>query len=360
MIAPKKQKTRAPDARRRLWKGLSFCKRGYTLDEKCFLFGTGMITLENVTRKFGSFTAVDNLSLHVPKGQVLGFLGPNGAGKTTTMRMISGFLTPTAGKITVCGCDVAQNPVEVKRHIGYMPEVASSYNDMTVLAFLNFIAEARGLSGSAKEKAVEKVVADISLSNVLYQPIETLSKGYKRRVGLAQALVHDPDVLILDEPTEGLDPNQKREIRTLIRRLRENKAIIISTHVLEEVEAMCSRAVIIDKGKIVLDDTPRALISLSETHQTLFVLIPAYQQERARTVFDEMTVLDIADVRQETGDAFMFTLKPKGRESVTADVVEALRRQDIKILDLFIEKGRLEEVFYAFTSPDRELKDPHA
>lgn len=319
-----------------------------------------MITLENVTRKFGSFVAVDNLSMTVPKGQVLGFLGPNGAGKTTTMRMISGFLTPSAGKITVCGYDVAENPVEVKRHIGYMPEVASSYNDMTVLSFLNFIAEARGLSGSAKEKAVEKVVADISLSNVLYQPIDTLSKGYKRRVGLAQALVHDPAVLILDEPTEGLDPNQKREIRMLIRDLQKDKSIIISTHVLEEVEAMCSRAVIIDKGKIVLDDTPRALISLSETHQTLFVLIPSYQRERAQTVFNEMPQITTTDVKRESDEAYLFTLIPKERESVTADIVEALRRQDIKILDLFIEKGRLEEVFYAFTSPDRELKDPNA
>ena len=330
----------------------------YTLVKKVFIFlRSSMITLENVTRKFGSFVAVDNLSMSIPKGQVLGFLGPNGAGKTTTMRMISGFLTPSEGKITVCGYDVEENPVEVKRHIGYMPEVASSYGDMTVLAFLNFIAEARGLFGSAKEKAVEKVVSGISLSNVLYQPIDTLSKGYKRRVGLAQALVHDPDVLILDEPTEGLDPNQKREIRMLIRQIQKDKAIIISTHVLEEVEAMCSRAVIIDKGKIVLDDTPRALLSLSETHQTLFVLIPQYQQERAKTVFNEMSQIILTDTKQESEDAVLFTLHPKERESVTADIVEALRRQDIKILDLFIEKGRLEEVFYAFTSPDRELKD---
>ena len=315
-----------------------------------------MITLENVTRKFGTFTAVDDLSLTVSKGEVLGFLGPTGAGKTTTMRMISGFLMPTSGKITVCGYDVMENPVEVKRHIGYMPEVASSYNDMTVLSFLNFIAQARGLSGSVKEKAVERVIDSISLNNVLYQPIETLSKGYKRRVGFAQALVHNPDILILDEPTEGLDPNQKRDIRTLIRELRENKAIIISTHVLEEVEAMCSRAVIIDKGKIILDDTPRALLSLSETHQTLFVLIPEYQHERAQTVFEEMQQIVLTDIRQETDGSFMFTMHPKEHQSMTADVVEALRRQDIKILDMYIEKGRLEEVFYAFTSTDRELK----
>ena len=315
-----------------------------------------MIILENVTRKFGSFTAVDNLSMTISKGEVLGFLGPNGAGKTTTMRMISGFLLPSSGKITVCGHDVTENPVEVKRHIGYMPEVASSYNDMTVLSFLNFIAQARGLSGSAGEKAVARVVDSISLNNVLYQPIETLSKGYKRRVGLAQALVHNPDILILDEPTEGLDPNQKRDIRALIRVLREDKAIIISTHVLEEAEAMCSRAVIIDKGRIVLDDTPRALLSLSDTHQTLFILLPGYQKERAKVLFDAMPQIDLTDIKQESEDAFMFTLKAREAQSVTADVVEALHRQDIKILDMFIEKGRLEEVFYAFTSADRELK----
>ncbi|MBR1945528.1 MAG: ABC transporter ATP-binding protein [Alphaproteobacteria bacterium] len=317
-----------------------------------------MIILENVTRKFGSFTAVDNLSMTVSKGEVLGFLGPNGAGKTTTMRMISGFLMPSSGKITVCGYNVVDNPVEVKRHIGYMPEVASSYNDMTVLSFLNFIAQARGLFGSAKEKAVERVISNISLNNVLYQPIETLSKGYKRRVGLAQALVHNPDILILDEPTEGLDPNQKRDIRSLIRRLQQDKAIIISTHVLEEVEAMCSRAVIIDKGKIVLDDTPRALLSLSETHQTLFVLIPDYQKERAETIFNEMRQIVLTDIKQETKDAFLFTIHPKEKTSVTADIVEALRRQDVKILDMFVEKGKLEEVFYAFTSAERELKGP--
>jgi len=317
-----------------------------------------MIILENVTRKFGSFTAVDNLSMTVSKGEVLGFLGPNGAGKTTTMRMISGFLMPSSGKITVCGYNVVDNPVEVKRHIGYMPEVASSYNDMTVLSFLNFIAQARGLFGSAKEKAVERVISNISLNNVLYQPIETLSKGYKRRVGLAQALVHNPDILILDEPTEGLDPNQKRDIRSLIRRLQQDKAIIISTHVLEEVEAMCSRAVIIDKGKIVLDDTPRALLSLSETHQTLFVLIPDYQKERAETIFNEMRQIVLTDIKQETKDAFLFTIHPKEKTSVTADIVEALRRQDVKILDMFVEKGKLEEVFYAFTSTERELKGP--
>ena len=315
-----------------------------------------MITLENVTRKFGSFVAVDNLSLTVSKGEILGFLGPNGAGKTTTMRMISGFLTPSSGKITVCGYDTVENPVEIKRHIGYMPEVASSYNEMTVLSFLTFIAQARGLYGSAAEKAVARIADRISLVKVLYQPIETLSKGYKRRIGLAQALIHDPDILILDEPTEGRDPNQKREIRMLLRELQENKAIIVSTHVLEEVETICSRAVIINKGKIVLDDTPRALMSLSQTHQTLFFLLPDFQKERAETIFKEMSQVVLIDVKKETKDAFLFTLQPAGKESVTADIVEALHRQNIKIMDMYVEKGRLEEVFHVFTASDQETK----
>lgn len=314
-----------------------------------------MIALENVTRMFGSFTAVDDLSMSVPKGQVLGFLGPNGAGKTTTMRMISGYLSPTSGKISVCGLDVLENPVEVKKRIGYMPEGAPSYADMTPLSFLDFIAEARGLSGSAKERAVDRVIGEISLSNVLYQPIDTLSKGYKRRVGLAQALIHDPDVLILDEPTEGLDPNQKREIRSLIHRIKESKSIVISTHVLEEVEALCSRVVIIDKGKIVLDDTPTALLAMSSVHQTVYVAVPDFQKDRATALFEEMQQLSVIEGRPDSKGTHLYALKPETAESVVADLVEALRLQNIKIHDLYVEKGRLEEVFYAFTSPEKDV-----
>lgn len=314
-----------------------------------------MINLEHVTRKFGSFVAVDDLSLSVPKGQVLGFLGPNGAGKTTTMRMISGFLTPSSGTISVCGYDLMENPIEAKCRIGYMPEGAPSYTDMTTVSFLSFVAEARGLEGASKDKAMERVIDEISLGDVLYQNVETLSKGYKRRVGLAQALIHDPDVLILDEPTEGLDPNQKREIRSLIHRIKENKAIVISTHVLEEVEAMCSRAVIIDKGRIVLDDTPRALLALSSAHQRLFVMLPPYQKEKAETIFTQMPQLSVAEHYKEGENAYIFILHPTSSDSISADVVEALRSQNVKIMDLYAEKGRLEEVFYAFTSPDRDL-----
>lgn len=312
-----------------------------------------MITLENVTRKYGAFTAVDGLSMSVPKGQVLGFLGPNGAGKSTTMRMISGFLSPTSGRISVCGFDVVENPVAVKKRIGYMPEGAPSYADMFPSGFLEFVAEARGLSGQAKKRALDRVIDEVSLENVLYQPIDTLSKGYKRRVGLAQALIHDPEVLILDEPTEGLDPNQKREIRSLLRRIRENKSIIISTHVLEEVEALCSRIVVIDKGKIVLDDTPAALMALSPVHQALYVVVPDFQKERALAAFAEFPALTAKEVRQESQGNLLFAVTATTTESFAADLVDALRRRNVKIKDLYVEKGRLDEVFYAFTSPEK-------
>lgn len=224
-----------------------------------------MIEVENLTKKFGSKTAVDDLSFSVKKGEVLGFLGPNGAGKSTTMRMVTGFIPPTSGSIRVCGVSVVQDPMGAKRHIGYLPESAPLYNDMTVTGFLNFGAEIRGLSGSAKKDAVEKAIETCFLQSVANQSIDTLSKGYRHRTCLAQSLLHDPDVLILDEPTDGLDPNQKHEVRQLIRRLGEDKAILFSTHILEEVEAACTRAVIVDRGKIVVDGTPAELIAKSGT-----------------------------------------------------------------------------------------------
>ncbi|BCX49377.1 hypothetical protein HAHE_32850 [Haloferula helveola] len=224
-----------------------------------------MIEVENLTKRFGSKTAVDHLSFSVKKGEVLGFLGPNGAGKSTTMRMVTGFLPPTSGSIKICGISVIQKPTEAKKRIGYLPESAPLYNDMTVTGFLNFGAEIRGLSGAAKREAVEKAIETCFLQGVARQSIDTLSKGYRHRTCLAQSLLHDPEVLILDEPTDGLDPNQKHEVRQLIRRLGENKAILFSTHILEEVEAACTRAVIVDRGKIVVDGTPQELIEKSGT-----------------------------------------------------------------------------------------------
>ncbi|MBI1211467.1 MAG: ATP-binding cassette domain-containing protein [Alphaproteobacteria bacterium] len=226
-----------------------------------------MIEIEGLVRRFGPLTAVGGISLRVAKGEVLGFLGPNGAGKSTTMKMITGFLAPTEGRIVVCGHDVVEEPLEAQASIGYLPEGAPAYPDMTPLEFLQFVATVRGLKETRAKDAIDKAVVRTGLTSVLDQRIETLSKGFKRRVGLAQAILHDPPVLIMDEPTDGLDPNQKHAARSLIRGMAADKAIIISTHILEEVDAVCTRAVIIDKGRIVADGTPGELEGRAPSHK---------------------------------------------------------------------------------------------
>ena len=218
-----------------------------------------LIEIAGLTKRFGSFTAVDGVSFMVARGEVLGFLGPNGAGKSTTMRMLAGFTTPSAGRASICGHDVQTDPIAARRNLGFLPEGAPTYPEMTVLGFLHFVAAIRGYAGRAREERVAHAIALTTLAGVRLQPIETLSKGFKRRVGLAQALLHDPPVLVLDEPTDGLDPNQKHEVRALIARMAPDKAIVISTHILEEVDAVCTRAIIIAEGHIVADDTPAAL-----------------------------------------------------------------------------------------------------
>ena len=218
-----------------------------------------MIKVENLTKIFGTKRAVDGISFSVERGEVLGFLGPNGAGKSTTMRMLTGFLPPSGGKVTLGGFDIADNPIPAKKLIGYLPESAPAYTDMTVFGFLDFTAEIRGLRGDAKKSAINRVVELCFLKSVLHQNVDTLSKGYRHRTCFAQSIIHDPDVLVLDEPTDGLDPNQKHEVRQLIRKMGEQKAIIFSTHILEEVDAVCSRAIIIDRGQIVANGTPEEL-----------------------------------------------------------------------------------------------------
>jgi len=224
-----------------------------------------MIEVENLTKQFGTKTAVDNLSFKVSPGEVLGFLGPNGAGKSTTMRMVTGFIPPTSGDARLCGISIVDNPTEAKKKVGYLPESAPLYNDMTVVGFLRFCADIRGLSGTAKKDAVDRAIDTCFLGSVATQAIDTLSKGYRHRTCLAQSLLHDPEILILDEPTDGLDPNQKYEIRQLIKRLGKTKTVLFSTHILEEVEAACTRAVIVDRGVIVADGTPAQLLTQSGT-----------------------------------------------------------------------------------------------
>jgi ABC-2 type transport system ATP-binding protein len=220
-----------------------------------------MIEISHLTKRYGALTAVDDISFNVEAGQVLGFLGPNGAGKSTTMKMITGFLSPTSGSVRVCGHDVESEPLAAKACMGYLPEGAPSYAEMSVRGFLDFIADVRGLTGDRRRSRLDDVIARLGLNGVLEQVIETLSKGFRRRVGIAQALLHDPQVLILDEPTDGLDPNQKHEVRSLINAMSKDKIIVISTHILEEVDAVCSRAIIIAGGRILADDTPKALAS---------------------------------------------------------------------------------------------------
>jgi len=225
-----------------------------------------MIEVSDLSKHFGSKTVVNKLSFTVKQGEVLGFLGPNGAGKSTTMRMVTGFISPSKGDAKICGVSVIDHPKHAKRHIGYLPESAPLYNDMTVHDFLKFCAAMRGLHGKAGSSAISEAIETCFLGNVSHQSIGTLSKGYRHRTCLAQALLHDPDVLILDEPTDGLDPNQKHEVRQLIKRLGQSKAILFSTHILEEVDAACSRALIIDQGNIVADGTPEELRQQSGTN----------------------------------------------------------------------------------------------
>jgi ABC-2 type transport system ATP-binding protein len=231
---------------------------------------TALIEIERLTKRFGAFTAVDDVSFAVARGEVLGFLGPNGAGKSTTMRMLAGFMTPTAGTARICGEDVVDRPVAARRHLGFLPEGAPTYPEMTVTGFLRFCGRARGFRGDALADAVARAMRLTQLQGVRLQPVETLSKGFKRRVGLAAALLHDPPVLVLDEPTDGLDPNQKHEVRNLIRTMAAEKAIVISTHILEEVSAVCTRAVIIAKGRVVADETPAALAARGPSMDAVF------------------------------------------------------------------------------------------
>ena len=313
-----------------------------------------MIKVENLTKAFGHKLAVNDVSFSVERGEVLGFLGPNGAGKSTTMRMVTGFIPPTSGKITVGGHDVVQEPIPAKRLIGYLPENAPGYADMTVHGFLGFAAELRGLRGDAKKRAVHKAVELCFLENVLHQTIDTLSKGYKHRTCLAQSLIHDPDILILDEPTDGLDPNQKHEVRNLIRRMGANKVIVFSTHILEEVEGTCSRVIIIDRGRIVANGTPAELKARSEragaVHLRTRGVVPATLSERLSQVPGASRV-EILDESQAGVVARVYP-EASAVATLTRSVAEAAAREGWQIDEIHTEEGRLDEVFRTITLPD--------
>ena len=302
-----------------------------------------MIRIENLVKTFGAKRAVDGVSFSVERGEVLGFLGPNGSGKSTTMRMITGFYPPTSGRVTVGGHDVAEQPLAAKRLIGYLPENAASYPDMTVESFLEFAAAMRGLDGAARKKAVAHAIEMCFLSAVVQQSIDTLSKGYKHRTCLAQALIHDPEVLVLDEPTDGLDPNQKHEVRNLIRELGKTKAVVFSTHILEEVDAACTRAIIIDRGRIVAQGTPGELRAMS-------TLEGAVTLEAEGATAEKLAVLG----RVESVNG-VFRIYPgdssRGAE-LAAAVIDLVNREGWKVLGMYSERGELDEVFRNLTQPD--------
>jgi ABC-2 type transport system ATP-binding protein len=308
-----------------------------------------MIEVQHLAKHFGPIVAVDDVSFTVRRGEVLGFLGPNGAGKSTTMKMITGFLAPSSGTAIVCGADVTRDPIAVKRRIGYLPEGAPAYPDMTSAGFLDFIAHIRGFSGAEARQRVALAVDRVELGDVLYQPIETLSKGFKRRVGLAQALLHDPDVLIMDEPTDGLDPNQKHQVRRLIAEMSADKAIIISTHLLEEVDAVCSRAMIIAHGKMLADGTPGALEARSRYHNAVrLVLSPADQGPAAAAIRQLAGVDEVETVAEADGGALMII--PFRGSSIIGAVGDLLRDNRWEPSAISVERGRLDDVFRQITT----------
>jgi ABC-2 type transport system ATP-binding protein len=304
-------------------------------------------------KTFGPKVAVSGVSFTVEKGEVLGFLGPNGAGKSTTMRMITGFIPPTDGEATIGGYSITDNPIEAKRLMGYLPENAPSYADMTVHGFLSFAAELRGLSGSARQKAVARAVETCFLENVLHQSVETLSKGYRHRTCFAQSIIHDPEVLILDEPTDGLDPNQKHEVRTLIRKMGEKKAIIFSTHILEEVEAVCSRAIIIDRGTIVANGTPAELKRRSAQAGAITVRLG---EGSSKPVQSRLEALKGAGRVQLLGEQPLslrvFPAKQSNSEDLAKAISALCAQERWQLLELHTEEGRLDEVFRGITLPD--------
>ena len=310
---------------------------------------SALLEIEGLTKRFGPITAVDNISFSVDRGEVLGFLGPNGAGKSTTMKMATGYLSPTSGNIAVCGHDVRLHPIEAKRRIGYLPEGAPLYGDMTPTSLLNFVCDIRQLSREQRQRGLDHAIESLHLQRVLRQPIETLSKGYKRRVGLAQAIVHDPDVLVLDEPTDGLDPNQKHEVRDLLDRMSSTKAIIISTHILEEVDAVCSRAIIISLGRIVADQMPSQLEARSRFHNAVGIRIAADGAERCASVLNGISVVHSIQQVAQPGGMSELVVFPVDGGSILGPVRTAIDSNGLVVAEMFVERGRLEDVFRELT-----------
>lgn len=308
-----------------------------------------MLEIQGLTKQFGQFTAVNDISFSVESGEVLGFLGPNGSGKSTTMKMVTGFLSPTAGTAIVCGKDVTRDPIAVKKHIGYLPEGAPLYEDMTPSGMLSFVADVRGLSGADRRNGIDNAVDKLQLDEVFNQQIGTLSKGFKRRVGLAQAILHDPDVLILDEPTDGLDPNQKHHVRQLIAEMSKDKAIVISTHVLEEVDAVCGRAIVIARGKMVADGTPAELEQKSSYFNAVSVRLHQDHVEGLKSALEGIGDIERIEVGEAHGDTAHVVVLAKSGATIVETVNARMKDRGVAIEQLYVERGRLEDVFRQIT-----------
>ena len=304
-----------------------------------------MIEVSHLTKEYGDFKAVDDISFKLVPGEILGFLGPNGAGKSTTMKMLTGFLRPTSGQVSIKGFDIASQSIEAQGYLGYLPEGAPAYEEMTPVAFLRFIAAARGLAGKALETGIEQAIETMSLQAVLQQKIETLSKGYKRRVGLAQAILHDPDVLILDEPTDGLDPNQKHQVREMIKGLSADKIVIVSTHILEEVSAVCNRAIVLSHGRIAADATPADLLSRSVYNGSVSLTVGDLNYQEI-----ESQLQQLSGVKEIQVVAGQFTLFPNDQsEGLFSRVFELARDQNWQVSSIYSDQGRLDDVFRDLT-----------
>jgi ABC-2 type transport system ATP-binding protein len=317
-----------------------------------------LVEAERLRKTFGPILAVEEISLKVAQGEVLGFLGPNGAGKSTTMKMLTGFLEPDSGRARICGIDVADRPKEAKAKLGYLPEGAPAYGDMTTQAFLNFIAEIRGFDGGRKTARVDAALARTGLEGVASQRIETLSKGFKRRVGLAQAILHDPAVLIMDEPTDGLDPNQKHHVRGLIAEMAKDKAIIVSTHILEEVEAVCTRAVVIDRGRIVADGTAEDLQRRMPYHNAVAIRIASAEADRIAAALAALAGVATVERSSAVNGHIQLRALPKPGKTIATDVGALLRDQSIVVEEMLVERGKLDDVFRQITTSSEGT--PHA
>ena len=309
-----------------------------------------MIVVDALSKQFGQFQAVDEISFEVQRGEVVGFLGPNGAGKSTTMKMLTCYLPPTSGNAEVNGFSINSQTLQVQEQIGYLPESAPSYNEMQVEEFLSFIGEVRGYTGSELRRRVGRVLELTSLQEARKQIIDTLSKGFRQRTCLAQALIHDPPVLILDEPTDGLDPNQKHEVRELIRRMSEERTILVSTHILEEVEAVCTRALIISEGRLVGLGTPDELLSQSIYRNAITLSVSGV---KAETLLEDLNGLEqvysVERLEDMPNGAITVRVFPKDRESISSELEKFLKKKKMSIEQFFVERGRLDEVFRKLT-----------